>query len=194
MYNYSKSLLVLGLYFLLGALVFYPALRIGFLGDFAGDIYECQSNWLNSAVYQWNFYLPAMAIYYGLYKIFHLSPLPYQVVHLSLIIINAWLVTILAQELKFKPWQCWIAGLMALFNSAAFEAYYWLSTIPKILATSFGLVALIFLNRFRQSGALVWGWGYLTTLTLGLAIESTGLILPLLGLILDNYFRLWRLS
>ena len=194
MYNSSKSLLVLGLYVLLGALVFYPALRIGFLGDFAGDIYECQSNWLNFAAYQWNFYLPAMAIYYGLYKIFHLSPLPYQVVHLSLIIINAWLVYILAQGLKFKPWQCWIAGLMALFNSAGFEAYYWLSTIPKILATSFGLVALIFLNRFRQSGALVWGWGYLTTVTLGLAIESTGLILPLLGLILDTYFRPWRVS
>ena len=194
MYNSSKSLLVLGLYVLLGALVFHPALRIGFLGDFAGDIYGCQANWLNFATYQWNFYLPAMAIYYGLYKIFHLSPLPYQVVHLSLIIINAWLVYILAQGLKFKPWQCWIAGLMALFNSAGFEAYYWLSTIPKILATSFGLVALIFLNRFRQSGARVWGWGYLITVTLGLAIESTGLILPLLGLILDTYFRPWRVS
>jgi len=178
----------------LGALVFHPALRIGFLGDFAGDLYGCQANWLNFAAYQWNFYLPAMAIYYGLYKIFHLSPLPYQVVHLSLIIINAWLVYILAQGLKFKPWQCWVAGLMALFNSAGFEAYYWLSTIPKILATSFGLVALIFLNRFRQSGARVWGWGYLITVTLGLAIESTGLILPLLGLILDTYFRLWRVS
>ena len=135
-----------------------------------------------------------MVIYYGLYKIFHLSPLPYQVVHLSLIIINAWLVYLLAQGLKFKPWQCWIAGLMALFNSAGFEAYYWLSTIPKILATSFGLIALIFLSRFRQQGALVWGWGYLTMVTLGLAMESTGLILPLLGLILDTYLRLWRVS
>ena len=114
--------------------------------------------------------------------------------HLSLIIINAWLVYILAQGLKFKPWQCWIAGLMALFNSAGFEAYYWLSTIPKTLATSFGLIALIFLSRFRQQGALVWGWGYLTMVTLGLAMESTGLILPLLGLILDTYLRLWRVS
>jgi hypothetical protein len=133
-------------------------------------------------------------IYNGLYKIFHLSPLPYQVVHLSLIIINAWLVYILAQGLKFKPWQCWVAGLMALFNSAGFEAYYWLSTIPKTLATSFGLIALIFLNRFRQQGALVWGWGYLIMVTLGLTMESTGLILPLLGLILDTYLRLWRVS
>ena len=194
MYNSSKSLLVLGVYFLLGALVFYPALRIGFLGDFAGDIYECKTDWLNFAAYQWNFYLPAMAIYYGLYKIFHLSPLPYQVVHLSLIIINAWLVYVLAQGLKFKPWQCWIAGLMALFNSAGFEAYYWLSTIPKSLTTSCGLIALIFLTRFRQQGALVWGWGYLTAVTLGIAIESTGLILPLLGLILDTYFRPWQVS
>lgn len=192
MHNYSKSLLVFGLYFILGALVFYPALRIGFLGDFAGDIYECQGNWFNFAAYQWNFYLPVMVIYYGLYKIFHLSPLPYQVVHLSLIIINAWLVYVLAQELKFKPWQCWIAGLMALFNSAAFEAYYWLSAIPKTLATSFGLIALIFLNRFRQQGTLVWGWGYLAMVTLGFTMESTGLILPLLGLILDTYLRLWR--
>jgi hypothetical protein len=192
MHNYAKSLIVLGLYLLLGALVFYPALRIGFLGDFAADLSESQGKWLNFAAYQWNFYLPAMAIYYGLYKIFHLSPLPYQVVHLSLFIINAWLVYILAQGLKFKPWQCWVAGLMALFNSAGFEAYYWLSTIPKTLATSFGLIALIFLSRFRQQGALVWGWGYLIMVTLGLAIESTGLILPLLGLILDTYLRLWR--
>ena len=182
MYNSSKPLIVFGLYLLLGALVFYPALRIGFLGDFAADLYGCRGNWLNFAAYQWNFYLPALAIYNGLYKMFHLSPLPYQVVHLSLIIINAWLVYILAQGLKFKPWQCWIAGLMALFNSAGFEAYYWLSTIPKTLATSSGLIALIFLSRFRQQGALVWGWGYLITVTLGLAIESTGLILPLLGL------------
>ena len=192
MNNSSKSLLVFGLYLLSGALVFYPALRIGFLGDFAADLYGCQGNWLDFAAYQWNFYLPAMAIYYGLYKMFHLSPLPYQAVHLSLIIINAWLVYILAQGLKFKPWQGWIAGLMALFNSAGFEAYYWLSTIPKTLATSFGLIALIFLSRFRQPGALVWGWGYLIAVTLGLAIESTGLILPLLGLILDTYLRLWR--
>ena len=192
MHNASKSFFVLGVYFLLGALVFYPALRVGFLGDFAGDLYGCRGNWLNFAAYQWNFYLPAMVVYYGLYKIFHLSPLPYQVVHLCLIIINAWLVYVLAQGLKFKPWQGWLAGLMALFNSAGFEAYYWLSAIPKILATSFGLTALIFLSRFRQTGALVWGWGYLTMVTLGLAIESTGLILPLLGLILDTYFRLWR--
>jgi len=194
MYNSSKSLLVFGLYVFLGALVFYPALRIGFLGDFAGDLYGCLGNRLNFAAYQWNFYLPALMVYSVLYKIFHLSPLPYQVVHLSLIIINAWLVYILAQGLKFKPWQCWVAGLMALFNSAGFEAYYWLSTIPKTLATSFGLIALIFLNRFRQQGALVWGWGYLIMVTLGLAMESTGLILPLLGLILDTYLRLWRVS
>lgn len=194
MHNSSKLWLVLGLYLLLGALVFYPALRIGFLGDFAGDIYECQSNWFNFAAYQWNFYPPVLGIYYGLYKIFHLTPLPYQVVHLSLIIINAWLVYILAQRLKFKPWQCLVAGLMALFNSAGFEAYYWLSTIPKTLATSCGLIALIFLSRFRQQGGLVWGWGYLTMVTLGIAMESTGLILPLVGLILDTYLRLWRVS
>jgi hypothetical protein len=194
MHNSSKSLFVLGLYFLLGALVFYPAVRIGFLGDFAADIWGSQGQWLNFAAYQWNFYLPALVVYSGLYKIFHLSPLPYQVVHLSLIIINAWLVYILAQGLKFKPWQCLVAGLMALFNSAGFEAYYWLSTIPKTLATSFGLIALIFLNRFRQQGGPVWGWGYLTMVTLGFAMESTGLILPLLGLILDTYLRLWRVS
>jgi hypothetical protein len=192
MYKLSKSLLVFGLYLLLAALVFYPALRIGFLGDFAADIKECQGNWFNFAAYHWNFYLPAMVVYNGLYKIFHISPLPYQAVHLSMIVLNAWLVYILAQGLKFKPWQCGIAGLMALFNSAAFEAYYWLSTIPKTLATGFGLIALIFLNRFRQQGALIWGWGYLTMVTLGFAMESTGLILPLLGLILDTYLRLWR--
>jgi hypothetical protein len=192
--NSSKPLLVWGSFLLLGALVFYPALNIGFLGDFAADIHECQGNWFNFAAYQWNFYLPAMVIYYGLYKIFHLSPLPYQVVHLSLILINAGLVYILAQGLKFKPWQGWIAGLMALFNSAGFEAYYWLSTIPKTLATSFGLMALIFLSRLRQKGGLAWGWGYLTMVTLGFLMEATGLILPLLGLILDTYFRLWRVS
>jgi hypothetical protein len=178
----------------LGALIFYPALRIGFLGDFAGDLYGSLGNRLNFAAYQWNFYLPAFAVYSVLYKIFRLSPLPYQVLHLSLILINAWLVYILAQGLKFKPWQCWVAGIMALFNSAGFEAYYWLSAIPKTLATSFGLMALIFLTRFRQQGAPVWGWGYLTMVTCGLAMESTGLILPLLGLILDTYLRLWRVS
>jgi hypothetical protein len=179
---------------LMGFLVFYPALRIGFLGDFAGDLYGSQQNWFNFAAYQWNFYVPAMAIYSGLYETFQLFPLPYHVVHLSLIFINAWLVYVLAQELRFESWQCWVAGLLALFNSTAFETYLWLSTIPKVLATSFGLVALICLSRFRQSKTLLWGWAYLMAVTIGMSLESTGLILPLLGLCLDTYYRPWRVS
>lgn len=192
--KYGKLLLILSSYVLLGTLVLHPALKIGFLGDFAGDILNCKENWFNFEAYQWNFYVPAMAIYYGLYKTFHLCPLPYHVFHLSLIFINAWLVYILAQELKFESWQCWIAGLLALFNSAAFETYFWLSTIPKVIATSFGLMALIFLSCFRQRKALVWGWGYVVMVTLGLTMDSTGLILPLLGLFLDLYYRPWRVS
>jgi hypothetical protein len=138
-------------------MVLHPAVRIGFLGDFAGDIFVCQDNWFNFAAYQWNFYAPIMAIYYGLYKTFQLSPLPYQVFHFSLIVLNAWLVYFLARELKMEPWQCWGAGLLALLNSAAYDAYFWLSTIPKSLATTFALVALIFLCRFRQSGVRNWG-------------------------------------
>jgi hypothetical protein len=190
--KYGKLLLILSSYILLGILVLHPALRIVFLGDFAGDILNSQRNWFDFAPYQWNFYIPVMMVYYGLYKIFHLSPLFYHVFHLSLICINALLVYILAQELKFESWQCWIAGLLALFNSAAFETYFWLSTIPKVLATSFGLLALIFLSQFRQKMTLVWGWGYVMMVTLGLTMESTGLILPLLGLLLDLYFRPWR--
>jgi hypothetical protein len=187
-----KLLLVFSCYVLLGVLVFHPALRIGFLGDFAGDLYTSQGSWLNFEAYHWNFYLPAMALYHGLYQIFALSPQPYQVFHLALIFINAGLVYLLAREFKFAAWQCWLAGLLELFNSAAFEAYFWLSAIPKTLATGFGLLALIFLNRLRQSPALIWGWGYLLMEALGMAIESTGLILPLLGLILDVYYRPWR--
>ena len=189
-----KSLLILISCLLLGILVFYPAFKIGFLGDFAGDILNCRNNWFHFAAYQWNFYVPVMAIYYVLYKTFHLSPLPYQVFHLALIFLNAWLVYLLAQELKFAPWQCWLAALLALFNSTAFETYFWLSTIPKVMATSCGLIALIFLCRFRQRQATGWGWGYVIMVTLGLTMEATGLILPLLGLLLDLYYRPWRVS
>ena len=79
---------------------------------------------------------------------------------------------------------------MALFNSAGFEAYYWLSTFHP--GHQFRIDRLDLSGRFRQKGALVWGWGYLTMVTFGFAMESTGLILPLLGLILDTYLRLWR--
>jgi len=188
----GKSLLALSLFLFLGFLAFHPALRIGFLGDFAGDLCTAQGSWLNFASYQWNFYIPAMAIYYGLYQAFHLLPLPYQVVHLGFIFFNAWLVYLLARSLQFESWQCWLAGLLALFNSAAFEAYFWLSTIPKVLATTCGLAALLFLNRFRQRRALIWGLSYLAMVAVGITIESTGLILPLLGLILDSYYRPWK--
>lgn len=188
----EKSLLALTSYFVVGLVVFHPALRIGFLGDFANDIYLCKTDWFNAFHRIDQFYVPALAIYYGLYKTFHLYPLPYHAFHLTLIFINAWLVYILAQEMKFESWQCWIAGLLALFNSAAFESYFWLTTIPKVLAASFSLIALIFLTRFRQSRILIWGWGYLTIVTIGITIESTALILPLLGLVLDCYFRPWR--
>jgi len=177
---------------IIGFLVFCPALRIGILGDFAGDLYESQKNWFNFAAYQWNFYVPAMAIYSTLYKTFHLSPLPYHVVHLSLIFINACLIYLLAQELKFEVWQSWVAGFLALFNAPAFEAYYWLSTIPKALVTGFGLAALIFLSRFRQTHAAIWAWGYLGLVAIGMSLDSTGLILPLLGLCLDTYYQPWR--
>jgi hypothetical protein len=188
----SKSLLALSSFMLMGFLVFYPALRIGFLGDFAGDLYGSQQNWFNFAAYQWNFYVPAMAIYSGLYKTFQLFPLPYHVVHLALIFINAWIVFVLAQELEFEPWQCWVAGFLALFNSTAFETYFWLSTIPKVLATSCGLVALICLIRFRHARASTWGLSYLIMVAIGMSLESTGLILPLLGLCLDTYYRPWK--
>jgi hypothetical protein len=189
-----NSGLALFTYMIMGFLVFHSALRIGFLGDFAGDLYQSQNNWFNFPAYQWNFYVPAMAIYYGLYKIFHLYPLPYHVLHLSLIFINAWLVYLLAKELKFEVWQCWLAGLLALFNSTAFEAYFWLSTIPKTLTTGFGLVALIFLARLRQTRASIWGWGYLIMICAGMSLESVGLILPLMGLCLDTYYRPWRVT
>jgi hypothetical protein len=194
MSNFRKSLLALLAFMILGFLVFHSALMIGFLGDFAGDLWGSQNSWFNFAAYQWNFYVPAMVIYDGLYKAFGLSPLPYHVVHLSLIFLNAWLVFLLAQELEFESWQCWVAGLLALFNSAAFETYFWLSTIPKALATSFGLVALIWLSRFRQTRALIWGWGYLIMVAVGMSLESTGLILPLLGFCLDAYYRPWRIA
>lgn len=188
----NKSLLALCFFTIIGFLAFYPALRIGILGDFAGDLYGSLSDWFNFAAYQWNFYVPALAIYYVLYKTFHLSSLPYHVVHLSLIFINAWLVYLLAQELNLEPWQCWVSGLLALFNSSAFETYFWLSTIPKVLATSFGLIALIFLSRFRQRQVSIWGWGYVIMVILGMSLESTGLILPVLGLALDTYYQPWR--
>ena len=127
-------------------------------------------------------------------RIFHLYPLPYHILHLSLIFINAWLVYLLAKELKFEFWQCWIAGLLALFNSTAFEAYFWLSTIPKTLTTGFGLLALIFLTRLRQTRASIWGWGYLIMVGMGMSLESVGLILPLMGLCLDTYYRPWRVT
>ncbi len=173
-----NSGLVLSTYIIMGFLAFHSALRIGFLGDFAGDLYQSQNNWFNFAAYQWNFYVPAMALYYGLYKIFHLDPLPYHVLHLSLIIINAWLVYLLAKELKFEFWQCWIAGLLALFNSTASEAYFWLSTIPKILTTGFGLAALIFLTRLRQTRAPIWGWGYLIMVCTGISLEFSRINSP----------------
>jgi hypothetical protein len=86
------------------------------------------------------------------------------------------------------------AGLLALFNSTAFEAYFWLSTIPKTLTTGFGLVALIFLARLRQTQASIWGWGYLIMVCLGISLESLGLILPLMGLCLDTFYRPWRVT
>jgi hypothetical protein len=194
MHKSASSLLVLIFYFLLGFLVLHAALGIGFLGDFAGDIYQSQSNWLNFPAYHWNFYLPVMVLYYYLYKIFYLSPLPYQALHLALIFINAWLLYLLAQELKFETWQCLAAGLLALFNSVAFETYFWLSTIPKVLATSFVLVALISLIRFRQNRLSIWGWAYIIMVTIGITVESTALILPFLGLLLDIYYQPWRAS
>jgi hypothetical protein len=55
----------------LGFLALDPALKIGFLGDFAGDLSVSQTGLCNFSAYHWNFFVPALAIYAGLYKIFH---------------------------------------------------------------------------------------------------------------------------
>jgi len=68
----GKSLLALSSFLLMGFLVFSPALKIGFLGDFAGDLYGSQQNWFNFAAYHLPMELlcSAMAIYSGLFKSF----------------------------------------------------------------------------------------------------------------------------
>ncbi len=187
--SWYKNLAPFLVYFLLGAIIFHRGLNIGFLSDFAGDLRQSQGDWFNFSAYHWNFYLPALIIYDGLFQLFHLDPRGYQAFHFSLIFINAGLVYLLAQALEMEPWQCWVAGLLSLFNAAASEAYFWLSTIPKAASICLGLMALNCLVRLRRTGSSAWGWGYLILLPLAVMMESTGLILPLMGVFLEVYCR-----
>lgn len=191
-------------YLILGILVLHGGVTLGFLCDDALLIYNSQGGWFHFEKGAYQVFLAQYVLFNLLYKIFHLNPIPYHALHLALIISNAGLVFLLAQTLGLEPWKCWVAGLLALFNSGASEAYFWLSCINTVLMTGCTLAGLIFLSRWRQGSSFLWGLGYLFMIVLAPWVESKGVILPFLGLVLDLYladrlhrqpslfFKVWR--
>ena len=180
----SKFLVALAAFSLLGLLVYYRALSLGFLADDTWILYFCQTNWLIPSP-ECPHYPPLhYALYYLLYKAFKLHPLPYHLLHLGLVFLNAALVKTLAVDLEFEPWQCWTAGLLVLINSVAAEIYVWFavaSPIMMVTALVFGLICLL---RFRLNLAWSWGAGYLVMVFLAASFDGKGMILPLLGIML----------
>lgn len=191
MLKIGKILLPVGIYFILGALVFHRALDVGFLCDDAMSIALSLKPWFSYGEGSYQFLAPAYAINYTLFQLFHLNPVPYHAFHLLWIVVNAALTKALAENLAFKPWQAWVAGLLALFNSVASEAYFFYAVFPTIMMTTLVLVGLLCLARFRLTGAGIWRSAYLGIVLFAPLMESKGVILPLLGYFLD---RCWVAS
>ncbi|MFZ5451696.1 MAG: hypothetical protein ACOZF2_07470 [Thermodesulfobacteriota bacterium] len=180
----TKFLVALGVFAFLGLLVYRRAFSLGFMGDDAWVLYFCQTNWLLPLAESPHYPPLNYALYYLLYKAFHLNPLPYHLFTLSVAFLCAALVKTLAAELEFEPWQCWTAGILVLFNSAAAEVYYWFCINNTLLMTAAVVLGLICLLRFRLSRAWGWGAGYLALVFLAASVDGKGVILPLAGIIL----------
>ena len=177
-------------YLVLGLIVFHGALSLGLWGDDPQFIWISQRDWLNAQQYHetlYQFFLHIYAICSGLYKVFNLNPLSYHALLLALCLINACLVYLWGEILGFPPWQAFVAGLFVLFNAAASEVYFWFSCINNVMVTGTVVAALIFLTQFRLKRSPAWGLGYLVLVLFAPLVESKGVILPLLGLLLDIY-------
>ncbi|RJR32607.1 MAG: hypothetical protein C4567_18195 [Deltaproteobacteria bacterium] len=186
--KFCKTLLPLGVYLILAALVFHRDLSVGFLCD---DVYAIDLSlrpWLSYEEGSYQFLGPAFAVNYTLFRLFHLNPLPYHVFHLFWVVVNAALTKALAETLGLKPWQAWAAGLLALFNSVAAEAIFWYAVFPTVMMTTSVLMGLLCLARFRLTGSGIWKWAYLGLALFAPLMESKGVILPLLGYLLDRWW------
>ena len=184
--KFGKTLLPLGVYFILAALVFHRDLSVGFLCD---DVYAIDLSlrpWLSYEEGSYQFLGPAFAVNYTLFRLFQLNPVPYHVFHLFWVIVNAALTKALADNLGLKPWQAWAAGLLALFNAVAAEAILWYAVFPTVMMTTSVLLGLLSLARLRLTGAGIWKWTYLGLVLFAPLMESKGVILPLLGYLLDR--------
>jgi len=185
--KYFRFPWALGAYVGLAIMVLRGALGLGFLGDDPQWILSSQGEWFDFTNGAYQFAVLDFALINAVYEAFGLNPLPYHALLLALVILNAALVYLLGRTLGFEPWKCWVAGLLALFNSVASEAYFWVTQMIYVLMTGGVLAGLILLVRWRQGGSVFYGLGYLFLVVLTPLVESKGLILPLLGIFLDLY-------
>ncbi|MEX2007725.1 MAG: hypothetical protein WD992_03050 [Candidatus Levyibacteriota bacterium] len=91
----------------------------------------------------------ARLLTFGLFNIFHLNPLPYGFIALTLHLANTFLVFILARKLTNKKSIALLSALFFIVNEVGNEAYAWFGTMSgSAVSVLFFLISAYFFLRF----------------------------------------------
>ncbi len=99
------------------------------------------------------FYRPLSREFYGFitFNLFHLSPLPYHIFNIIIILLNGYLACRLGMEIGNKKIYVLFGGILYIFSAVHSIELYYLSSVQTLLSTTFVLSGLISYRSFLFS-------------------------------------------
>jgi hypothetical protein len=139
------------------------------------------------------FYRPLLIVSFILdYQLWGLNAFGYHFSNVVLHALNALMVYLLAFLLFKQKTFAWIAGLLFATHPIQTEAVAWISGRNDVLLTFFSLLTIICYLRWRMLGGtkrVIVYVGFLLSYCCVLLTKESGIILPVLIVLVDYFFR-----
>jgi hypothetical protein len=196
-------LLFLGAAFILCYHLFFTfdSFHTVFGGDDGMNLLKLHHHWevpLSQSVFQalqvvTSAYRPMGALFYRpMYQIFGFDPLAFRIALFLILVVNIWMVYLLARQLEAPRPAAALACLLFSYNAGMMDIQYNIGTIYDLLCFLFYIPALLLYVRRRSSGATLRIWEMAAILVLfGSALDSKELAvtLPAVFLLYELVYR-----
>jgi Tfp pilus assembly protein PilF len=113
----------------------------------------------------------------------------YHVVNIGLHVVSAVLVVFLLWQLSINRTAAILGGMLFAFHPIHTEAVNYFTARSSVFYTLWSLLSLIFFIRFRRTGRLPALVGALASFAAALFTKETAIVVPLLLVVYDVYFR-----